>query len=366
MIDRKKFGLIEKVTITHFLLMFGYKLFSIFFPLYLLEKGFSIIEVGYTSFLIYLSIAISSPIAGYLNHKIKPSTLITLGALGYATYSLMMTLSFPGISFYLAQILLGISGALFFVSSRVFLMNKNIAKKNSAFLWFYSAPAYAEAIAPALGALLIWKTGFIGAFILALIIQITASLFAFLVLKEEQTNTFKTIPLTKCIDNYKKVGNSMKFKGMIIPITTSFLILTLVGFHNTFFVIFLKDMSWSQNHILWFNALLYLFFLPLSFIISKNIDRAKNIENISLGGKIVGIFSIILGLLASIINAFSLLIIVLSKNIGNLVANSGRSSLMGTKLKKYPEEAAAIDTIFSPLSTALGSLIGGILILALD
>lgn len=361
-INTKRFGLVEKVTMTHFLLMFGYKLFSIFFPLYLLERGFSIIEVGYTSFLIYLGIAITSPIAGYLNHKIKPSILITCGTLGYATYSLLMTLSVPGISFYLAQILLGISGALFFVSSRVFLMNKDIAKKNSAFLWFYSAPTYADAIAPALGALLIWKTGFIGAFIAALTVQIIAALFAFLTLKKEKANTFKNIPLAKCIDNYKEVGTSMKFHGMTIPIITSFLVLILAGFHNTFFVIFLKDMSWTQNQILWFNALLYLSFLPISFLISKNIDRTKDIENISLGGKIAGLFSIILGCLTSVINAFSLFIIILSKNIGSLIANSGRSSLMGTKLKNYPAEAAAIDTIFSPLSTALGSLIGGVLI----
>jgi predicted MFS family arabinose efflux permease len=35
---------------------------------------------------------------------------------------------------------------------------------------------------------------------------------------------------------------------------------------------------------------------------------------------------------------------------------------MATKLKKYPEESAAIDTIFSPLSTAFGAIVGGFMI----
>ena len=48
--------------------------------------------------------------------------------------------------------------------------------------------------------------------------------------------------------------------------------------------------------------------------------------------------------------------------MGALMADSGRSGLINRELKEYPEEAGAIDTIFSPLATALGALISGILI----
>jgi len=48
--------------------------------------------------------------------------------------------------------------------------------------------------------------------------------------------------------------------------------------------------------------------------------------------------------------------------MGVLMAGSGRSGLINRELKEYPEEAGAIDTIFSPLATALGALISGILI----
>ena len=53
------FPKIEKITkdatITHFFLMFGYKLFSLYFPLFLVAREFSLPEVGYTYLLIYLT-----------------------------------------------------------------------------------------------------------------------------------------------------------------------------------------------------------------------------------------------------------------------------------------------------------------------
>lgn len=45
-------------TISHFLLMFGYKLFSLYFPLFLVARNFSLPQIGYTYLLIYLPITI--------------------------------------------------------------------------------------------------------------------------------------------------------------------------------------------------------------------------------------------------------------------------------------------------------------------
>lgn len=355
-------GLVEKVALVHFLLMFGYKIFSIYLPLYLIERGFSILEVGYTSFMIYLSIALFAPLVGYLNHKIKPSSLIVIGVIGYAAYSLLMLMSCSGITFYLAQILLGISGAFFFVSSRVLLMGNKVEKKDSAFAWFYSAPSYADAIAPAVGALLIWKVGFAGAFSAALAVQITASIYALLSLRKEESDKFQEATTTECLERYKKVGNGMRLDGVGFQIFISFLVLLIVGFNNTFFLLFLKDLGWAQDQILAFNSVINFLFLPVSFWIAKNIDKRKSVENIISGGRIVGLFSVLLGAMSGVLNAFFVGTVVMSKNIGNLVTNSGRSGLMGAKMKDHPEEAAAIDTIFSPLSTALGSLLGAFLI----
>jgi len=87
---------IEKITkdatVVHFFLMFGYKLFSLYFPLFLVAKNFSLPQIGYTNFLIYLPIAIFAPLAGFLNHKINPALLTSIGILGYGVYSLGMIL----------------------------------------------------------------------------------------------------------------------------------------------------------------------------------------------------------------------------------------------------------------------------------
>lgn len=363
MINKKIFGITENIALIHFFLMFGYKLFSFYFPLFLLEKSFSIIQVGYTSFLIYISIAIFAPVAGYLNHKIKPYILIALGVLGYSIYSLAMLVFVPLPWFYFFQVLLGISGALFFVSSRSVLMSCGLKKPDSAFAWFYSAPSYADAIAPAVGALIIWKFGFFGVFASALIIQLMSSLFAFFSLKNKTNNQVDSITLTESVINYKKVGKNIKTKGLFF-IFLCFLILLIAGFNNIFFVLFLKNLNWTQNQILVFNSLISLSFLPISFFVAKKLDRFKSEQNICFGGQVVGIFSILLGIIAGILNSFWVFIITLCGNIGSLISNSGRSGLMATKLKEYPKESAAIDTIFSPLATAFSSLFGGFLIVS--
>ena len=150
---------IEKVTrdatISHFLLMFGYKLFSLYFPLFLVARGFSLPEVGYTYLLIYLPIALFAPFVGFLNHKINPAILASVGILGYGVYALGMIFIRNPALFYFWQVLLGISAALFFVSARAILISSPLENYDRAFGWFYSAPFYADALAPVLGALFI-------------------------------------------------------------------------------------------------------------------------------------------------------------------------------------------------------------------
>ena len=146
------FPKIEKITrdatISHFLLMFGYKLFSLYFPLFLVAKNFSLPQIGYTNFLIYLPIALFAPIIGFLNHRINPTILTAVGIFGYGVYAFGM-IFFPNLFvFYLFQIILGISASLFFVSSRAILMGSKLENPDRSFAWYYSAPSYADAIAP--------------------------------------------------------------------------------------------------------------------------------------------------------------------------------------------------------------------------
>lgn len=357
---------IEKITkdatVSHFLLMFGYKLYSFYFPLFLVAKSFSIAQIGYANFLIYLPIAVFAPLAGFLNHKFNPAILSAIGIFGYGIHALGMIV-FPNLfSFYLFQIVLGISAALFFVSSRAILMGSSLENYDRSFAWFYSANSYAAAFSPAIGALVIWKFGFTGVFLFSLALQIFNSLFCFGRLRKQTRELADGVRLTKTRQNYKFVWSEIKERGNLGFLAISFFVLILLGFNNTFFVLFLKNLGWSLNQILIFNSLLSAVFLPISFWVINRVGQAKSEKNISWGSQFSGVFAFLLGALGSVLNFYLAFFVMLGSHIGGLVADAGRSGLLSVKLKKHPEESAAVDTVFSPLATAFGSFFGGLVI----
>ena len=213
---------IEKITfdasLSHFLLMFGYKLFSLYFPLFLVARGLSLPEVGYTYLLIYLPIAVFAPVVGFLNHKINPVILAAFGIFGYGFYCLGMILIHPvqmPISFFAFQVLLGISVAMFFVSMRWILIVSKLESPNRAFAWFYSSPYYADAIAPAIGALIIWQFNFIGVFVFSLILQFLNAGFCLSRLNKFERRHWRMSPSItgkNYFKNYQKVFNILKQK----------------------------------------------------------------------------------------------------------------------------------------------------------
>jgi MFS family permease len=367
---------IEKITrdttISHFFLMFGYKLFSLYFPLFLVARGFSLPEVGYTYLLIYLPIALSAPFVGFLNHRLNPAILASAGILGYGVYVLGMILIRNPALFYFWQVLLGISAALFFVSARAILIGSKLENYDRAFGWFYTAPFYAEAIAPAVGALFIWKFNFLGVFIFSLILQIFTAIFCFTQLKKQEIK-----PLNKFFNfqgfqqNYQKVLQKIKrpasgYPDALPSILISFSVLLLAGFYFAFFVLCLKDsLGWSQNLILVFISVSSFLFLPISIFLINQLGKWESQKSIFQGGLISGVFSILFGALIPALNFLITLLITLGRSAGSLICNSGRSGLLSQKLKENPEETGAIDTIFSPLGIALGALISGIIINAL-
>ena len=361
---------IEKITfdasLSHFLLMFGYKLFSLYFPLFLVGQGLSLPQVGYTYLLIYLPIAVFSPIVGFFSHKINPLILAGLGIFGYGFYSLAMILIHPvqfPILFFGFQIFLGISAAMFFVSMRGILMASRLENHNRAFAWFYSSPLYADVIAPVIGGLLIWKFGFYGVFALSVMIQFFNGAFCFLQIKKQKPVVpDKGFQFNEYAQNYQNVFKILKRKAILVPIIVGFSVLILTGFYRAFFVLFLKDMGWSQNLILFFVSSLSLLFLPLSLYVIKRVGEKQSEKNVFQGAFLTSGFSIALGIFGGLGNFFIIFFIKLGQGLSGLMCGSGRSGLLSQKLKKYPKEASAIDTIFSPLGVAFGSLVSGLII----
>jgi len=363
------FPKIENITrdasISHFLLMFGYRIFSVYFPLFLVAKSFSIPQIGYAHFLIYLPIALFAPLAGFLNHKINPAILMAAGIFGYGIYSLGMIIFTNHLIFYLFQVILGISAALFFVSSRAILMGSKLENPNRAFAWFYSAPSYGDAVSPALGALLIWKFGFTGVFTIGFILHFANAIFCFVKLRKRADPLTEPIKIKEAGQNYLKTLEIIRKRESYPFIFVSFLVLLLAGFNNAFFVLFLKNLGFSFNQILVFNSVLSLVFVPVSIWIIRRIAKLRSEKNISLGSQIVGIFSMLLGGFSGILNFFSAFLLIIGQYAGSLMVGSGRSGLLTARLKEYPEESAAVDTVFSPLATAIGALVGGLIIIPL-
>lgn len=353
------------VSIIHFLLMFGYKLFSLFYPLYLVSIGFSIINVGLVYFLISISIAIATVGADFWIHKINPAKTASLGIFGYGVYALIMLLNPAAMIFYSAQILLGISAALWLVSLKSIIIESRPQNYNSSFGWFYSAPEYAAALAPLIGGLIIYKFGFTTVFAVSVFIQFSTAVWSYLSLRscEDGETTSKTFDLKIFKENYQSILRSLKKdKVASSALVLIFIALIFGGIHRPYFVLFLKELNYTQNDIISFLSLLSILFIPLSWIAIKYIGKYPSYKNISFGSATSGIIFIFIALSYGFLNLIQVMLFLLIDTVASLMADSGKSGLLAEKFARLKEEASTIDTILVTLGPALGSIIGGIAI----
>ena len=333
--------------------------------------------------LIYGTIAGASLIINSCLKKFNPVLIASLGIFGYGVYALIMlsvgiteSLSLP--IFYGAQILLGFSAAAWLVSLKLILMKSETKNYNRTFGWFYSAPHYASAIAPAVGGLILWKFGFTGVFLLSVIIQFANAIYAYFKLNnrcwlhspdravepEKQNGSTGLPPLwSQRLKKYKAVLNALKTdKTVFIILLALFTVLILGGIYRAFFVLFLKDLSYSQNEIIRFISIISIIYLPLSLMVIKTMERLKTVRIISGGIIIEGAVTVVLGIFAGALNLLAIFSVMLIDSLGSLAVGSGKSSWLAMKLKNHREEAATLDTILTTLGPALGGLLGGIVI----
>ncbi len=347
----------RSVTISHFLLMLGYKLFSFYFPLFLLERGMSVSQVGYTFLLIYLPIALFAPFAGMLNHRVNPALLMVWGIMGYAIYSLgMLVIDQQGL-FYAFQVLLGISASLFFVSSRSILMGFVSKKPDRSFGWFYSAPFYTDVLGPVLGAFIIWNFGFSGVFFSSFAVYMSAGIFTLAALRKITQPLQDGAGLGKMFSLYRDSFSLLKMSHSFSLLALTFLALMTGGIYHAFFLLFLRDAGWTQQEILLFGTVTALVFVPVFLFGISLLGRQKSRRNVLQGLFLYSFSSILFGMLGKTIAFIPAILLMVVKDLGSFMANSGRSGSVTHSLAKHPEEAGAIDTIFSPLGQSLGFLI---------
>jgi MFS family permease len=349
-------------TISHFLLMLGYKLFSFYFPLFLLGKGLSLPRIGFIYLLIYLSIAISSPLIGAFGRKVNPYFLVISGIFGYGSYSLGMLFLPTSLFFYTLQIILGISAALFLVGNRIILMSAHLNKPARSFGIFYSAPYYAAEFAPAIGAGIILLWGFSGVFIVSILVHVINILYTYFSIP-------KNLNVQSTTDSY---GNSLEHFWQVIkrslspnvfPIFIfSLIILIFGGFYQSFFLIFLKSIGWGQTEILVYSSIFSILFLPISLYGIRVLSSSNIVRAIIAGGIIFAISSVAIGSQASLVGFLGILIFMEIGEFGSFLSNSARSGFVAKAFSSYPHGSAVLDTVFSPFGVALGSLFGGLLI----
>lgn len=352
----------KTATISHFLLMLGYKTFSFFFPLFLLQQGLSIPQVGYVYLLLYLPMVLFSPLVGFFNRKINPSFFIIFGIAGYALYAFAMIVSGPSPIFFAAQVLLGLAAALFFVSFRALLIGARLPQPDRSFGWFYSAPVYGEAVAPVLGSLIIWQFGFVGVFIVSLFIHIANAVFTFFALRSAGTKLKEGVSLPELGTRYVAIGKGLLNRTILPIIIISLSILFSAGIYRSFFVVFLKDLGWTQNSILLYGSLSSILFIPFSLLLIRYLGKHHSFANVRNGVFVYGVSSVVFGFFAPLLHFVGVLFLMLIHDIGSIMANSGRSGLLSRTFFRYPHETAVVDTLFSPLGTALGSLVAALLI----
>ncbi|MDP2820639.1 MAG: MFS transporter [bacterium] len=353
----------KNLSFSHFLLSFGYKLFSLYFPLFLVFKGLSFQQVGYTYLLIYLPIALFAPISAFLCSRFNSFILIILGAAGYFFYSVAMTLNVNLFAFYLFQIILGISASLFFVGSRNLLVC--LAKKpDKSFGWFYSVPTYADVLGPVVGAVLIWKFGFFGVFVFSFLIHFLNIIYSYKYLKNFNVSKQSEIEdFSKIKSDYFSIFRKLAEKKILIMVILVFLVMFLTGFYRAFFILFVKNiLNWQQDKILLFVSLNSLIFIPVSWWIIKIIGKQKSRTNILQGTFIKGLMTLILGLGFRFFDFTSLMALEIIKGSGALMIGSGKSGFFVKKFKRFSQEISAIDTFITTFSVSIGSLLGGFLL----
>lgn len=355
---------IRQASFSHFLLMFGYKLFSLYFPLFLLSQGLSLREIGLTYLLIYLPIAVVSPFVGFLNYKIKPSILITLGILGYALYSFGMLTIPVSFFFYFFQVVLGIGAALFFVSERGVLVGSHLQKPERAFAWFYAAPYYAQELAPAIGAILIFKWGFVSVFALSLIIHLMNIIFTLFFAKEEPEELKQKDGerIKESLAVFSQIAKQTIKPPLLFPVLISFSVLLVNGVYMAFFPTFLKSIGFSQNAILLYLSVFSFIFVPLTLYMIRRLAKADGRRDMLKGGLLFGGMTLLFGATANFIGSLGILVLMELGELGAFLTGADRSGILSRAFSRHPKEMAALDTVLPPLGTALGALIGGILV----
>ncbi len=343
-------------TLFHIILLLGYKIISIYYPLFLEKNHFSYLLIGENYFFIYSSVALFSLILDKLiDVENSPMKYISFSFLGYALYNIGMIITKTKAMFLLWQIELGFSSALFYLVSRAILMRIKGMEKTSGFVYFYSAPLYASFFAALIGGYVMTYKGFYPLFLTSFFIFMIGIFITRITYKKKMIQ-FNEIYVKKSILRSIKQFFKKCEKKYIFFMFVSFF---YVGFIRAFFTIFLQKIGFSYSEIMKFVVATSGLSIFISIILAKLVKKMNNKSTIVLGTLVASFFFSLFQLMS--VNNFTLCVLLfLFYNIGYLFVNSGKSGLIGEVIDNK-EDAATIDTIIVSLEVALTALVTGLL-----
>ena len=162
------------ISVIHFLLLSGYKLFSLYYPLFLDLKGLSLFNVGLNYFILYFCVGLFSLLFLFIK-KGNIKFFLSISVLGYAFYSISMLFISTLFQFLSMQILLGFFSSLFYISARDVILFKTKAR-TSDFQYFYLAALVSAILAPIVGGILISVGNFTLVFLSSILIYFVSLL----------------------------------------------------------------------------------------------------------------------------------------------------------------------------------------------
>ena len=340
-------------TLAHFMVLFGYKMFSLYYPLFLEERGFEIADIGIMYLLIYATIGAASPLINEFLKGKNPYYFIPVSIGGYALYSLGMIFSRTVVEFYFWQIFLGVSSALFYVSARTVIMRAEVETYDREFFYFYSAPFYSMVLAPFIGGIILWKLGFAHVFAASVAIYMLGILLCVLELKQSHLNIRKR--RTSSIKSGVRIVFSTK---NIVMLAASLAALFSVGMYRSFFILFLEnEFSFDRLAIVTWVVVTSLTVSFLCWKTAKSIKR-KSEENLLRGNLLSGVMAVLLSITGAVPILFA---VYICENLGRVVSESGKSAFLTKMFNHSKEEGAMFDTVLTSLGVAAGALIGGVL-----
>ncbi len=338
-------------SISHFLVLFGYKLFSLYYPLFLESRGFDLASIGGMYLLLYGGMGITSPLVRKILIGKNPARFLPVGIAGYALYSIGMIFSTTKLQFYLWQLFLGISAATFYMSARSIIMESRSVSYDRDFAYFYSAPLYSTFLAPLIGGVILWKYDFAHIFMLSIFIYIIAVVFAIREGKGMGKTLRKEAMMAQALTRILKVSRNLYI------LVLAFIALISVGIHRGFFVLFLEnELGFSYEKIIVWIAASSFISIPLSWEIARFVEKRESEKNIAIGNSLSGVMAL---LIALCYNVYALFVLYVSEYAAKLISESGKSGFLTKVFKREEESGAMLDTMLTSFGVAVGALVGG-------